>query len=231
MDTIRMDASIGANSLSRRLWAFDRLFDAAKKDTVIRLRWPLVILSSYLLYYVPSEWLTPAQVQAVLILYLLSHSTLYFLANELFDSRYFYGPLLAFDTIALVAVMSTTGTASPDFYVACLFTLVMSCICNDSRGLLVVTLLAPLVYGYVVFYTAADFSPSLYLRLPFPFVISLFYGYFGQVERMRRGVGHYVTLLARGVRLVGVKGGGPRRLRVVLLAGESATSAKVTVSI
>jgi signal transduction histidine kinase len=165
----------------------DRLFDAAKKDTVIRLRWPLVILSSYLLYYIPNEWLAPAQVQVILILYLLSHSTLYFLADELFDSRYFYGPLLAFDTVVLMAVLSSSGTASPDFYVACLFTLVMSCICNDSRGLLAVTLLAPLIYGYIVFYTAENADPSIYLRLPFPFVISLFYGYFAQVERIRRG--------------------------------------------
>ena len=226
-----MDASIGANSLSRRLWAFDRLFDAAKKDTVIRLRWPLVILSSYLLYYVPSEWLTPAQVQAVLILYLLSHSTLYFLADELFDSRYFYGPLLAFDTIVLVAVMSTTGTASPDFYVACLFTLVMSCICNDSRGLLVVTLLAPLVYGYVVFYTAADFSPSLYLRLPFPFVISLFYGYFGQVERMRRGAREKDEQVTRQQRAAEEIRRQRERLEVLYRVNVSVTSTNDTASI
>jgi signal transduction histidine kinase len=167
-------------------WSLDRLVDAAKKDTVIRLRWPLVILSSYLLYYIPSAWLTPTQVQAILILYLLSHSTLYFVADNLFDSPYFYGPLLIFDTIVLVAVLSTSGTASPDFYVACLFTLVISCICNDTRGLLAVTFLAPLIYGYFVFYIAEDFNPDIYLRLPFPFVISLFYGYFAQVERIRR---------------------------------------------
>jgi GAF domain-containing protein len=175
-----------SEGLTRRAWNLDRLFDVAKKDTVIRLRWPLVILSSYLLYYTPSEWLTPTQVQAVLILYLLSHSTLYFLADDLFDSVYFYAPLLVFDTLVLIAVLSTTGTANPDFYVACFFTLVISCICNDIRGLLAVTFLAPLVYGYFAFNRAANFDPNLYLRLPFPFVISLFYGYFAQVERIRR---------------------------------------------
>jgi signal transduction histidine kinase len=172
--------------LRRPAWGVDRLFNAASKDTVIRLRWPLVILSSYLLYYAPSIWLTATQVQAILILYLLSHSTLYFLADDLFDSPYFYGPLLLFDTIVLLAVLSTSGTASPDFYAACLFTLVISCICNDARGLLAVTFLAPLVYGYFVFYSVGEIDPAIYLRLPFPFVISLFYGYFAQVERIRR---------------------------------------------
>lgn len=170
----------------RPLRSLDRFFDVAKKDTVIRLRWPLVILSSYLLYYSPSEWLTATQIQAVLILYLLSHSTLYFLADDLFDSPYFYAPLLIFDTIVLGVVLSTSGAASPDFYIACLLTVVLSVICNDARGLLMVTILAPLAYGYFVFNSAAYLDPNVYLRLPFPFVISLFYGYFAQVERIRR---------------------------------------------
>lgn len=169
----------------RPLRSLDRFFDVAKKDTVIRLRWPLVILSSYLLYYSPSEWLTATQIQAVLILYLLSHSTLYFLADDLFDSPYFYAPLLIFDTIVLGVVLSTSGAASPDFYIACLLTVVLSVICNDARGLLMVTILAPLAYGYFVFNSAAYLDPNVYLRLPFPFVISLFYGYFAQVERIR----------------------------------------------
>ena len=170
----------------RRSWSFDRFFDAATKDMVIRLRWPLVILSSYLLYYAPSQWLTPTQVQALLILYLLSHATLYFLSDELFDLPYVYGPLLLFDTVVLFVVLEMGGGATPEFVVACLLTLVLSCICNDARGLMVVTLLAPLVYAYFVFRADAVLAPEIYLRLPFPFVISLFYGYFAQVERMRR---------------------------------------------
>ena len=178
-------STIESSLTDRPLRSLDRFFDVAKKDTVIRLRWPLVILSSYLLYYSPSEWLTATQIQAVLILYLLSHSTLYFLADDLFDSPYFYAPLLIFDTIVLGVVLSTSGAASPDFYIACLLTVVLSIICNDARGLLMVTILAPLAYGYFVFNSAAYLDPNVYLRLPFPFVISLFYGYFAQVERIR----------------------------------------------
>jgi len=170
----------------RSAWSLDRLFNPADKDTIIRLRWPLVILSSYWLYYTPSHWLTATQVQALLILYLLSHTTLYFLADRLFDSPYVYGPLLLFDTLVLLVVVEMGGNATPDFFVACLLTLVLSCICNDARGLLAVTVLAPLVYAYVVFSTEANVDPNAYLRLPFPFVISLFYGYFAQVERLRR---------------------------------------------
>lgn len=169
-----------------RSWSLDRLFGAARKDTVIRLRWPLVILSSYLLYYAPVAWFTPTQVQAILSLYLLSHATLYFLADDFFDSRYLYGPLLIFDSLVLIVVLSASGAASHDFYIACIVTLILSLICNDARGLLVVTILAPLIYGYALFSSSTVLAPELFLQLPFPFIISLFYGYFAQVERLRR---------------------------------------------
>lgn len=169
-----------------RAWNLDRIFDAAKKETVIRLRWPMVILSSYLLYYTPVSWFSVTQVHAILSLYLLSHATLYFVADDFFDSHYFYGPLLVFDTLVLIVLLSATGSASPDFYIACIVTLVLSLICNDARGLLVVTILAPLLYGYALFSSSEVLEPELFLQLPFPFVISLFYGYFAQVGRMRR---------------------------------------------
>ena len=166
--------------------SLDRLFDAAKKRTVIQLRWPLVILCSYLLLYAPNSWLTPAQTNAILIFYLLTNATLYFVAEDFFDSAYFYGPLLLFDTVFLAISLTLSGGATTDFYVACFFTLVLSCICNDPRGLLLVTVLAPALYAYIVFNSAAARDSSVYLRLPFPLVISIFYGYFAQVERIKR---------------------------------------------
>jgi len=169
----------------KRPWNVDFIFGVARKETVIRLRWPLVILSSYLLYYAPVAWLSATQVQVILSLYLLSHATLYFLADDFFDSPYFYGPLLVFDTLVLIVVLSATGATSPDFYIACVVTVVLSLICNDSRGLLVVTILAPLLYAYALFSSSTVLEPEIFVQLPFPFVISLFYGYFAQVGRMR----------------------------------------------
>ena len=167
-------------------WSADRIFGVANKDTVIRLRWPLVILSSYLLYYAPVAWLSATQVQALLSLYLLSHATLYFVADDIFDSPYFYGPLLVFDSLVLIVVLSASGATSLDFYIACFVTVVLSLICNDARGLLVVTILAPLLYAYALFSSSAVLEPEPFVQLPFPFVISLFYGYFAQMGRLRR---------------------------------------------
>jgi signal transduction histidine kinase len=168
------------------LGTLDKLFEAAKKRTVIQLRWPLVILCSYLLLYAPNSWLTPAQTNAVLIFYLLSNATLYLVADDFFDAPYFYGPLLFFDTVFLAVSLAISGGATPDFYIACFFTLVLSCVCNDSRGLLVVTLLAPALYAYVVLNSTMTYDASVYLRLPFPLAIAIFYGYFAQIERLKK---------------------------------------------
>ena len=173
---------------SLRLPGLARLFAPAKKTTVIRVRWSLVILCCFLLLYSPASWLTANQTQAILIFYVLANATLYFVTEKLFDSRYFYGPLLLFDTLFLAAAFAVGAGTTPEFFVACFLTLVLSCICNNPRGLIIVTVLGPLVYGYVVLNTSAYYDPSIYLRLPLPFLISIFYGYFAQFERLKKNL-------------------------------------------
>jgi signal transduction histidine kinase len=168
------------------LFHLDGLFAAAQKKTVIQLRWPLVILSCYFLLYSPADWLSESQIQAIVAFYLLTNATLCFVAEDYFNRVTFYAPMLLFDTVFLAISLGLSGGTTPDLYVACCFTLVLSCICNAPRGLFVVTLLAPLVYGYVVLTGTMTDDPSIYLRLPLPLVISIFYGYFAQLERQKQ---------------------------------------------
>ena len=164
----------------------DQLFETPQKKTVIQLRWPLVILSCYLLLYSPGDWLYASQIQAIAVFYLLTNVTLYCVAEDHFNGPKFYGPLLLFDTFFLALTLALSGGTTPDLVIACLLTLILSCICNDPRGLLVITFLAPAVYGYVVLTGTMTDDPSAYLRLPLPLVISIFYGYFAQVERQKQ---------------------------------------------
>jgi hypothetical protein len=88
---------------------------------------------------------------------------------------------MVFDAIFLVMVLWLSGTATP---VLCRVPAYLDSQlrCNDSRGLLIVTLLAPLIYAYIVFNSEPANDSSVYLRVLFPLVISLFYGYFAQVD-------------------------------------------------
>ena len=162
------------------------IFEVPEKITIIRLRWPVVIVCSYLLLYSRGGWFDPIMIHGFLLLYLLSNAALYLVDEKIFASSYFYTPLVVFDTLFLTVSLAVSGQASADFYIACFLTITLSSICHDFRGLMVVTVLAPLLYGYSLFQITEVNDPSIYLRLPFPFVISLFYGYFVQLERVKK---------------------------------------------
>jgi len=127
-------------------------------------------------------------VQGFLLLYLLSNAALYWVEEKLFCSSYFYAPLVLFDTFFLTASLSLSGQIGADFYLAYFLTIVLCTICKDIRGWIVVSFLSPLVYGYYLFQSAERLDPSLYLRIPFPFVVALFYGYFAQLENFTRSI-------------------------------------------
>jgi signal transduction histidine kinase len=178
--------SLKSSASAPSLGSFYKFLEAARKKTVVELRWPLVILCAYLLLYAPNSWLAPAQTNAVLIFYLITNATLYLIADDFFDSVYFYGPLLFFDSVFLVVALIISGGATADFYVACFFTFLLSCVCKDSRGLLLMTLLAPVLYAYVILNSTATHDPSIHLRLPVPLAVAIFYGYFAQIERIKQ---------------------------------------------
>lgn len=162
------------------------IFDVPKKITVIRLRWLLVIICSYLLVSSEGTWLAPTSVHGFILFYILTNVALYFIEESLFDSSYFYSPIVVFDTLFVTASLVMSGQVATDFYLAYFLIVILSTIWQDFRGLVVISVLASLLYGYFLFGTAEARDPSVYLRIPFLFVISLFYGYFVQIVRVEK---------------------------------------------
>src|SRR5712692_1064970 len=113
MDTA---GNMGSTPSLPRLSTLDEHFAIAQKKTIIQLRWPLVILCCYLFVYSPNSCLTTNQTHAILIFYLLTNAVLYFAHDKRFDSPYFYGPLLLFDTLFLVVLLALSGWGTRDFY-------------------------------------------------------------------------------------------------------------------
>lgn len=164
------------------------ILEVPKKTAIIRLRWPVVILGSYLLLYSDGGRMDPVIAHGFLLFYLLSNAGLYWVDEKLFSSSHFYAPLVLFDLLFLTASVSVSGQIGADFYLAYLLTVVLCGICKDFRGWIIVTLLSPLVYGSFVLRSTEPLDPILYLRIPFPFVVALFYGYFVQIENFERTV-------------------------------------------
>ncbi|MBI3060054.1 MAG: sensor domain-containing diguanylate cyclase [Deltaproteobacteria bacterium] len=177
------------------------IFDAPKKAMIIRLRWPVVIICSYLLLFSTEGWLDPVAAYALLF-YMLSNTALYLVDEELFSSAYFYTPLVIFDTLFIAATMALSRQATTEFYLGYFLTIILCSLCRDFRGLIIIALLAPLVHGYLLFKSAEVYDPSTYLRLPLPFVMAIFYGYFAQLENFERSLKEKAEQEARNMAMV-----------------------------
>jgi signal transduction histidine kinase len=161
-------------------------FGMPTKPSVILVRWPVVIICSYLLLY-PSVHLVPAFVLNVFILlYVASNVALYFVNDEVFASPSFYSPLVIADTTVLTMSLVINGNVEADFYLTYFLLIIICCIFENPKILAILSVLAPVIYTLLLFRSPGRFDPSLFLRLPFLFIVSLFYGYFAQLVRAEK---------------------------------------------
>jgi signal transduction histidine kinase len=194
-----LQSAQGVGSSARVSWSWEGL-DLPKKATLIRVRWPFTIVCSYLLLYSQNVSIDPAALQGFVLIYLFSNLALYFVEERFFESFYFFAPLIAFDTLFLTATLAVNGKAGSEFYVVCFATIFLCCICRNMRGLIGVAVLSPLLYGYFLLRSTEAYEPTIYLRIIFPFVIALFYGYFAQVELLQTKLKKQTRLADRAAR-------------------------------
>ncbi|OGQ82466.1 MAG: hypothetical protein A3F90_08740 [Deltaproteobacteria bacterium RIFCSPLOWO2_12_FULL_60_19] len=166
-------------------WALG-ILDAPRKMTVIRIRWPLIIICSYLLLFSQLRWVTPATTHAFLVVYLLSNCALYFVDERRFETFSFHALLIVVDTLCLSASLVVSRGAGPDFYLVCFVTIFLSSICRSFSALLGIAILAPVLYAYFLLKSGEIGDLTVYLRSSFPFTIAIFYGYFAQTEWLQK---------------------------------------------
>lgn len=166
------------------------ILNAPKKMTVIRLRWLIIIVCSYLLLSSAENVIAPDIVQQLVLGYVLSGAVLYFFPKPLFEDPCFYSPLVVFDTLFITASLVITRQLQTEFYLAYFLIIILCAVWKDLRWSVGITTLIALLYGYLLFRYAETAEPGLTLRVPFLFAVSLFYGYFVQLshhERIRKG--------------------------------------------
>lgn len=173
----------GTDTRSISLPSLGGLFDVSRKFTVIGLRWPVVVICAYLLVDAAGEWFSPTTLYLIALLYILSNAVLHRLDEKLFDSSYFYVPLVLFDLFFLTTSMIISGRVGTDFYLTYFLIIILCSMWQDLIWSIAVAILVSIVYGYVLFQTTDIYDPSLYIRFPFLFIVSLFTGYFAQLVR------------------------------------------------
>ncbi len=163
-------------------------FGIPLKPSIILIRWPVVIICSYLLIYPATRHIPESFFHVFLILYVASNVGLHFLDDKWFVSWAFYYPLVIADTIVLTVSLIINGQAETDFYLIFFALIIASCILESAKLRAVVSLTSAVIYASLLIASGEDLHPSVYLRLPFLFVVALFYGYFTQFIKTERAL-------------------------------------------
>lgn len=170
------------------------------KPSVILIRWPVVIIVCYLLLDPLEPYLPAVFFQIFIIFYIFSNILLYLFNEARFTSWILFYPLVITDTLALTLSLIINGRTETSFYLTFFFLVVVSCIFEDARLRAVITFLAPLAYGTLLFHWGNAIDPSHFLLLPYLFVITLYYGYFTQLVRVEKRLREESEQRGRGKR-------------------------------
>jgi signal transduction histidine kinase len=158
------------------------------KAGVVLIRWPVVIICSYLLLYPALQFVPQSILHGFVLLYIASNVALYFVGEERFFSPHFYYPIVISDTVVLTVSLIINGNVEADFYLTYFLLIIICCIFEDPKILSAMSVLAPVVYALLLFRSTHTIDPSVFLRLPFLFVVALFYGYFAQLVRAHKAL-------------------------------------------
>jgi signal transduction histidine kinase len=158
------------------------------KRAVILIRWPVVLVCSYLLIYSNLKILFPTAVVLLPLLFVVSNIVLYYLQEDYLSRTRVLSALVVFDTLVLTLCLVAHGSVDSDLYLTYFLIIIISCLLQDLRSLAVVTVLAPVIYGSLLFRFSGGSNTEVYLRLPFLFITSLFFGYFAYVIRSERAL-------------------------------------------
>jgi signal transduction histidine kinase len=80
------------------------------------------------------------------------------------------------------------GYADTNFYITLFLLILATCIIDDAKLRAVASLLASALYAALVYQSSESIHASLFLRIPFLFVVSLYYGYFTQLIRTEKAL-------------------------------------------
>ncbi|MBI2182504.1 MAG: hypothetical protein HYU31_17010, partial [Deltaproteobacteria bacterium] len=145
-----------------------------------------MLICSYLLLFPSGEYLSAIILNTFVVLFVISNVVINFLDDSWFTSWSFYYPLVIADTIVLTLSLIINGAADTEFYLTFFLVILASCIVDDARLRAAVAVLATIIYATLLFILPRILRPEEFLRLPFLFVVSLFYGYFTQFIRMEK---------------------------------------------
>jgi len=151
------------------------------KQTVLRLRWVTIIITSYLILF-DRGFATPQfLLSAVILLYLSSNLILTFFPPSYFLKLSFFYIVLLFDTGMVSLGIYLTSQLNADFYIIYFFIIIFASIARNIKLIMINAVVICGIYSWFLWTRGLSvelLEKGILLRLPFIFIMNLFYGFF-----------------------------------------------------
>lgn len=160
-----------------------------KKGTVVLLRWVLIIAFSYLLLLDAAATTVQPRLVLLIAAALTSNLLIGRLSDQAADRRLFDFGVVLFDAFWVTLGLTWAPTVSSDLFLLYFLVMFVAAMGESLPMTVGSAFVVSMVYGATLsFQQGQDFrlTTSALLRVPFLFVVALFYGYFVTEIRGRR---------------------------------------------
>ncbi len=153
------------------------------RQIVLRLRWVTIIITSYLILF--GRGLTSPELFPSLLIcfYIFSNLITYFLPSSYFLKLSFFYMVLLFDTLMVSLGIYITSQFDTDFYLVYFLIILFASIARSFKLLMINALIICGIYGWVLWakgWNMKLLEEGILLRIPFIFIMNLFYGFLVQ---------------------------------------------------
>jgi len=153
------------------------------KQIVLRLRWVTIIITSYLILFgrgINSPQFFPS---LLISFYLFSNLIAYLLPPPYFSKLSFFYIVLLFDTLMVSLGIYITSQFDTDFYLVYFLIIIFASIARSFKLLIINALVICGIYGWFLWtkeWNLKLLEEGILLRIPFIFIMNLFYGFLVQ---------------------------------------------------
>lgn len=161
----------------------------SKKQTLYLLRWVLIIASAYLFLFSLQTPTTPPALALLIAVALLSNLLLPYFPQRWVERPGFDVALVLFDTLWVSLDALLTQNLSGDFFLL-YFLIILVAVTGESLGVIAFgAIIIGVTYTGVLALASSSSllaTPTYLLRIPFLFVVALFYGHLVAGTRQER---------------------------------------------
>jgi signal transduction histidine kinase len=158
----------------------------SERQTILLLRWVLIVATAYLLLFHHARLQAPPVVSGFLAAYLASNLVVAALLRRMRSQKRLEMGIAVFDTAALSVALLLTKDSSTDFFLLYFVVIFLAALTERLAFLVMIAVAISLLHLYATTgapSASAFFASGVLLRVTFLFVVALFFGHL--VERVR----------------------------------------------